>query len=344
MPTAPIVSSAYRRRQFLLGLAAALAGTASAALAQAKLSTVRIGYMPAGPDLWDQNWLSLLRKSLAELGYAEGRNLTLLIGRPDGTAAGMKAAVKDMLAQQPHLIVTFGNEPVIALKRAAVGIPIVMTFATDPLGEGLVTNLSRPGGMVTGSTSGWNIGLFTKQLHALRAMLPKLSRVMVLTAGQASHAARVKAIAAVGKPMGLTVRGYATRDREELNRAFAAAKREKSAVLVWGDYPFSWMRQQVGEYALLHKVPVVAVNRGYVEAGALLSVGVSPKVQFEIAARYADRILGGAKPGDLPVEIPKSTEWVINGATAAAIGVPLTHEMRLRADEVIEGDEAPLGH
>jgi putative ABC transport system substrate-binding protein len=332
------------RRRWLLALAASLASPSL--LAQARLGMVRIGYMPAGPDLSDQTWLNLLRRALSDLGYAEGRNLTLLIGRPDGTPAGMKAAVAQMVAQQPHLIITFGNDPVIALKRAAIGIPIVMTFATDPLGEGLVTNLSRPGGMVTGSTSGWHIGLFTKQLHALRAMLPKLTRVMVLTSGHASDARRVKAIAAVGKPLGLTVRGYATRDREQLASAFAAAKREKSAILVWGDYPFSWMRQQVGEYSLVHKVPVVAVNRGYIDYGALLSVGVSPKLQFEMAARYADRILSGAKPGDMPVEIPSTTEWVINAATAAAIGVPLSKEIRLRVDVVIESSDplAPASH
>lgn len=344
MPSAPTVSFANRRRRWMLGLAAVLAGALPAAVAQARLGTLRLGFMPAGPDVAGQYWLSLLRKALGDLGYAEGRNMTLHIGRPDGTPEGMKAAVADMMSRQPNLIVTFGNEPVIALKRVAVGVPIVMTYATDPLGRGLVSNLSRPGGMVTGPSSGVDLGLFTKQLHALRAVLPKLSKVMVLTSGHASHAGQVKAIAAVGKTMGITVRGYVARDRDELASAFKSAKAGKSAILAWGDYPQSWMRQQVGEFGLLHKVPVVAANRAYTEAGALMSVGVSPRLQFETAANYIDKILGGAKPGELPIENPTSTEWVINGATAAAIGVHLSHEVKLRAEEVIEAGKSGAAH
>jgi putative ABC transport system substrate-binding protein len=332
------------RRRLLLGLAGLLAGASPNVLGQAKLNMVRIGFMPAGPDISDQTWFSMLRSALGDLGYIEGRNLTLIIGRPDGTPAGMKAAVFEMARQQPNLVVTFGNEPVLAIRKYGMLVPVVMSFATDPLGAGLVGNLSKPGGLITGTHIGVDAALFAKQLALLRSMLPKLSRVVVLTSDKGRQAKLLKTIQDLAKPMGITVRGYMARDRDELASAFKSAKAEKAAIIAWGDYPQSWMRQQIGEYGLEYKVSVVAVHRGYVEVGALCSVGVRTKAQFEITARYIDRILNGARPGDLPIEIPTEFEHVINGRTAAALGITLSHELRLRADEILEGSPVQPTH
>lgn len=323
------------RRQIVLGLASVLAGAVPAVWGQARPGMVRIGYLPAGPDVADQKWIGMLRTALDGLGYVEGRNLNLVVGRPDGTPEGMKAAVFEMARQQPNLVVTFGNEPVLATRKYGMQVPVVMTFATDPQGAGLVGNLSRPGGLITGPTLGVDDALFAKQLALLRTLLPKLKSVVVLTSDK-RQAKQLKAIQELATPMGLKVRGFTARDRDELASAFKSAKAGKAAILAWGDYPQSWMRQQVGQYGLKYKVPVVAVHRGYVEAGALCSVGVRPQQQFEVAARYIDKILGGAKPGDLPVEIPTEFEHVINGKTAAALGIALSRELRLVTDQVIE--------
>lgn len=344
MSTAPPLRPAQRRRHLLLGLAAALAAALPDVMAQAKPGMARIGYLPAGPDTADQTWLNMLRKALGDLGYTEGRNLAIHVGRPDGTPSGMKAAVAQMLAFQPNLVITFGNEPVVAMKRMAPMIPVVMTQASDPQGRGLVGNLSRPGGMVTGSSVGIDAALYAKQLQALRWVLPKLNAVTVLTSGEPWQPAQVKLIERVARPMGIKVLSYRASDREQLAGAFRSAKSHKSAVLVWGDYPQSWMREQIGQFSIDHQVPVVAVNRTYVDAGALMSVGVSPRDQFEIAARYADRILGGSKPGELPIEFPTSTEFIINGKTAARLGLHLSNEVRLRANEVIEESSGPAAH
>lgn len=326
------------RRRWLLALAAGLASPAL--LAQMRPGMVRIGYLPAGPDVAWQTWLDYLRSALYELGYQEGRNLTLLIGRPDGTPDGMKLALQWMRQQQPDLIVTFGNAPVLALRKAGMTVPVVMAFATDPQGTGLVSNLSRPGGWITGASSGVDAALFDKQLVSLRSLLPKLSRLLVLTSDPKAQKANLQGIVQQAKDMGIRARGYQARDRDELARAFRAAKAEKAAILAWGDYPQSWMRQQLGEYGLIHKVPVVAVNRGYVEQGALCSVGVQERWHFETAARYIRMILEGAKPGDLPIESPTTTEFVINGKTAKALGITISHELRLIANDII--GEAPV--
>ncbi len=322
-----------QRRQLLTLLASALASPA--VLAQARPGNARIGYMPAGPDVAWQTWVNALREALAALGYQEGRNLTLIIGRPDGTAAGMKAAIKDMQMQQPQVIVTFGNEPANALRKSGMNVPIVMAYATDPQGQGLVSNLSRPGGTVTGASSGIDGSLFAKQFELLHQLLPKTKKVMVLSADKKREASLMHAVSRAAKEAGYTLRSRGARDREELSSAFRAAKADKAAILVWGDYPQSWMREQIGQFGLDHKVPVVAVNRGYVEWGALCSVGAPPKWHFEMAARYADKILNGAKPADMPIESPTETEIVINGKTAAALGIALSNDMRLRANEVL---------
>jgi putative ABC transport system substrate-binding protein len=325
--------SLFDRRRLLLTLAAGLASPAL--LAQVRPGTVRIGYLPAGPDVAWQTWVDYLRSALSDLGYQEGRNLTLLIGRPDGTPAGMKQTLQLMRQQNPDLIVTFGNAPVQALRKSGMSVPVVMAFATDPQGTGLVSNLSRPGGMITGASSGVDAALLEKQLVSLRYLLPKLSRLLVLTSDPKTEKANLQVIVQLAKDMGIQARGYQARDRDELAGAFRTAKTQKAAILAWGDYPQSWMRQQLGQFGLVHKVPVVAVNRGYVEQGALCSVGVPEQWHFETAARYIRMILGGAKPGDLPIESPTATEFIINGRTAAALGIPLSHELRLRANEVI---------
>jgi putative ABC transport system substrate-binding protein len=325
-------SDGGRRRAVL----AVLAVLAAPAWAQAPSRMVRIGFLIPGPDTHDQKWMSLLKTGLAELGYVEGRNLTMIVRRPAGLAPELAAAVAEMARQRPDLIVAFGHAALAALKKAGRPEPLVMTDVIDPALAGFMVNPSRPGGNVTGPGAGDSHDIVSQQIETLRALQVKLPRLTVLMSDSALQAPQLKAVQQIAKGADLKVHSVVARDLEELGKAFAGLPAAgKGAVLVLGGYPQSSLRQQIAQLGLRHKVPVVAAQRAYAEDGALFSIGADPVQHFQMAARYADKILNGARPADMPVEQPARLELVINGNTVAALGLSVPHLLRLRADEVI---------
>jgi putative ABC transport system substrate-binding protein len=228
---------------------------------------------------------------------------------------------------------------VIAAKQATTTIPIVMVYVRDPVGAGLVANVSRPGGNVTGLSQDVGAEISGKRLALLKELVPKLSRVAVLVnAGLPGPAlASLKAMEAPARTLGVTVVRFDARGPGDLEGVFAAVTRARSDALVVTGGPVQFnMRTQIAQLALRHRLPSISAITEDVEAGGLMSYGASLSDQWRCAATYVDKILKGAQPDDLPVEQPTKFELVINLKTAKALGLTIPQTLLLQADHVIE--------
>jgi putative ABC transport system substrate-binding protein len=233
------------------------------------------------------------------------------------------------------VIVAGGSPAISAAQQATTAIPIVLTPAGDPVGSGFVKSLARPEGNITGlSVMSSDTG--AKLLELLRYVAPRLSRVAMLTPSTASSPIS-KGVQAGAQKLGVKTLPLKASSPQEIEKAFSMMVREKADALIVGS-PTTFARQhlQIAELALKHRLPSIFQDRVYVEAGGLMSYGTKFTDVYLRAATYVDKILKGAKPGDLPVEQPVSFELVVNLKTARALGLTVPQTIRLRADEMIE--------
>jgi putative ABC transport system substrate-binding protein len=278
------------------------------------------------------------REGLHELGYVEGQNIVLdwryTEGRNDLAA---RHAVE--LARVPvDIIVAFGTPAAIAASHATTTIPIVVPICVDPVGNGLVASLARPGGNVTGLAV--NLAeLSGKRLQLLKEISPGLTRVGVLgNPDNADPAAQWRELQAAGPALDLELYSLEVPGPNELDSAFeAATKRQIDALFVLGD-PLTAivLRERIVEFAFMRRLPAMYDQRLFVGAGGLISYGPNIREQVRRAAYYVDRILKGAKPADLPVEQPMRFEFVVNLKTAQALGITFPNEIMLQVTEVIQ--------
>jgi putative ABC transport system substrate-binding protein len=272
----------------------------------------RIGYLLEGRPP-DQLWA--LEQTLRDLGYVEGMNLVV----ERRFAAFKYDRLPDLAAElvrlKPDLIVTVGNPSIAALKQATTTVPIVMTWAIDPVGAGLVTSLARPGGNITGLTQSTGPEFIAKELAILNETVPKLSRVAILRqTGRAGAEAAV--LESTARKLGLTILFADVRTPSDIEGAFATMTRSRAgAFLILGGRMTYASRQQIADLAVQHRLPGLSLIRAYAEAGLLLTYGPNAVAQYRGAATYIDKILKGAKPGDLPIEQPTTFELVINRAS-----------------------------
>jgi putative tryptophan/tyrosine transport system substrate-binding protein len=233
------------------------------------------------------------------------------------------------------VIAAVGADAALAAKRTATTIPIVMVGVGDPVRVGLVKNLGRPEGNVTG-VSLLNQELWGKRLELFREVLPRLSRLAALYQDTAGARRSVQEIQAVSQRLGLELRSIVFRDRNTLPDHFSEIRTAKAEALVIIPSPvFDEIRGRLAELALTHRLPTLLAFPEYVEAGGLMGYGPSLAAAHRRAAYYVDRILKGTKPGDLPVEQPTKFELVINLKTAKALGLTIPQSILLRADEII---------
>ncbi len=298
----------------------------------------RIGYLLDGrpPDQTPSPPLRALEETLRDLGYVEGRNLVF-----ERRFASLKYdRLPDLAAELVRLkldvIVTGGNPAIAALKRATTTVPIVMLWADDPVGAGLVTSLARPGGNITGSSLTAGPEFSAKQLEILNEVVPKLSRVAILRQTGRSGA-YTAAFESAARKLGLTILFTDVRTPNDIEGAFATLTRSRpGALLVLGGSITYASRQQIADLAVQHRLPGIALLREYAEAGLLLTYGPDIVAQYRGAATYIDKIFKGARPGDLPVQEPTQFELVVNTRTARALGLKIPPSMLVRADQVIE--------
>ena len=324
-----------RRRQFitLLGGVAVTWPLAARAQQPAKLPT--IGYLgTAGASAWAP-WTAAFVQRLHELGWIEGRTVAIQYRWAEGRTDRFAEIAAEFVRIKVDVIVTGGNAAVAA-KRASSAVPIVFAIVDDPVGSGLVTSLARPGGNVTG-LSMQSTDLAGKRLALLREVVPGLRRLAIMANVDFPAAAQeMDEIQAAATKLGLDVATFELRRAEDIAPAFEALKGRGEALYVVGDALVITHRVRINTLALTARLPTIFFLREYVEAGGLMSYGPSFPDLFRRAGDYVDKILRGAKPGDIPVEQPTKFDLIINLTTAKALGLSIPESFLVRADEVIE--------
>jgi len=293
----------------------------------------RIGVLSAG-SLAGVIHLEAFREGLRDLGYVEGRNITLEYRFAEGYADRLPALVAELVRLPVDVLVVNGTVAIRPAQHATTTIPIVMV-AADPVGAGLVASLARPGGNSTG-LSIMVPGFSGKRLEILKEAVPTLSRVAALWHRDAPMGSYVTETQAAAQALGLQLQALEVRSPNEFDQAFAAMTSEHADALVMiPSALFFSHRRQLAALAVQHRLPAIFMEREFVDAGGLMAYGPSLSDLSRRAATYVDKILKGAKPADLPIEQPMKFELVINLKTAKALGLTVPPSLLFQANEVI---------
>jgi ABC-type uncharacterized transport system substrate-binding protein len=299
----------------------------------------RIGILQTSAPKDEAGRVAALEQGLAEFGYFGGRNI-VLVNRNAGQQVGrLPEFAAELVRARVDVIVTSTNPATLAAQKATATIPIVMTVGVEPIAAGLVASLAKPGANVTGLTFDVDATqLAAKRLEILKELLPSVSRVAVLwNPGYAPGSLRFKGTEQAGRSLGITIVSVHFSEGSDAERAFTAIRRAQAeAVTVLSDPVTVARRPDITEMAARYRLPTIYALREWVEDGGLISYATSLNDQWRRAARYVDKILKGAKPGDLPVEQPTNFELVINLKTAKTLGLTIPKTLLLRADQVIE--------
>jgi putative ABC transport system substrate-binding protein len=325
------------RRAFLATLTGGLLAAPLAAEAQPAGKVHRIGFLGNSNPALEANLVGPFREGLRELGYVEGQNLLIEYRWAEGKYERLAALVAELLARNVEVIVTAGTPASHAVKKATTSIPLVMVAVGDPVASGLVPSLTRPAGNITGLTS-MGDELEGKRLELLKDLIPTISHVAALTnSGNASLKKASEVLRAVAAALHIKILVLDVRSADQLDGAFdVMVQKRPEALLVPGDRVFLTNRVRIVQFTAQRRLPSIYAYRELVEAGGLISFGPSYAGMHRRAAYYVDRILTGAKPGDLPVEGPTTFELVINMKTAKALGLTIPQSLLQRADQVIE--------
>jgi len=322
------------RRKFIGVAAGGLLATSVPAAAQQAGGVRHVGILTAGalpritpPALVDE---------LRERGWVEGQNLVFDRRGGNGNSERVPALAAELVQMKVDVIVSFGAVAGVALRNATTTIPIVATTG-DPVRLGLVSNLSHPGGNITG-VSLIAPELAAKRLELIRELLPKATLIGELVDPANTYWQRVRPdYEQAFRAMRMQPLFVDVANPGDIEKAIAQiAGRRADALVVRGDPMFSSNREQIGRLAVQYALPTMAEERPFAEAGMLISYGPSVPATLRIIASYIDRILRGAKPGDLPIAQPTKFEFVINMKTAKALGLAIPQSLMLRADEVIQ--------
>ena len=328
------------RRQVVVSLGAVVLAAPLMSLAQQQPAKIaRIGYLqPVVPENNSSPLLEDFRQGLRELGYVEGRNLQLEVRWGEGKLERMPALAEELVRLKVDVIVAVTAPSVMAAKQATGTIPIVMPFSSDPVGDGLVTSLARPGGNITGlSMMAPELG--AKRLQLLKEVFPKIFRpvAVIWNPDYAGMMARFRQTQGAAPAVGMGVRSVEVRDSRELERALETMGRERPDALVLLADPLTLsQRLRIVEFAAEERLPAIYEVSQFVDAGGLMSYGPDIDELVRRAATYVDKILKGAKPADLPIEQPTKFEFVINLKCAKVLGVTIPQSVLLQADRVID--------
>jgi putative tryptophan/tyrosine transport system substrate-binding protein len=321
-----------RRRQFLLAAVAPLFPPIDAH-AQSPTKPYRVGVVGAGSP----KTLATLRQSLNELGYVEGRHVVFEMRNPEGRSELFDSFASDLVRLKVDVIVASTPNAVLSAKRATTTIPIVMMHTPDPVQLGIVASLARPGGNITGVTT-LSAEMSIKQLEILKEAVPRMLRVALLwNPDNPWHPATVEALKDRSGSLGLGLQVLEVRGPHAFGGAFQAMTTQRThAILVLADPMTFFHRRQLADLAIQHRLPLMGGLADYAEAGSLMSYWADTTDVYRRTASFIDRILRGAKPGDLPIEQPTKFEFVANLKTARVLGITIPQSVLQRADRVIE--------
>jgi len=329
----PFIS--LERRRFLATLVGSLLAAPSVAAAQSNQAVRRIGVVGSGASML----VAARREGLRRVGWIEGENIVVEeLRMGDGNTASIQKLAQDVARFKLELIIAPTNRHISAARAATMTVPIVMVYATDPVGEGFIASLARPGGNITGLT--WDAGpeIRGKLVELLAECRPGLSRLAgPVDANYPGYRENMLAVESAAKARRMSFRAVEVREASALAGAFTTMVEAGADAIIVGDGPFLWtQRQRIAELAARHRLPTAYPHRDGPEAGGLLLYGTSIPAAWHRAAVYVDKILKGTKPPDLPVAQPTLFELVINLKTAKALGLPIPPSVLGRADEVIQ--------
>jgi len=326
-----------RRRVFITLLGGTAVVWPLAARAQQPNRIARIGVLSGADAPETDSTMTAFLQALQQLGWTEGRNLRIDMRRGGGDPDRIRRHAAELAALAPNLILASGTASMGPLLQATRAVPIVFVNVADPVGAGFVDSLSRPGGNATGFVQ-FEYSLSGKWVELLKQIAPGVTRAAVLRdAAITSGIGQFAVIQAVAPSIGIEVSPINVRDPGEIERAVAAfARSGNGGLIVTASALTAVHRDLIVMLAARHKLPAVYYRRLHVDRGGLISYGPDIVDQFRRAAGYVDRILKGAKPADLPVQIPTKYETVLNLKTAKALGIDVPASVLVRADEVIE--------
>jgi putative ABC transport system substrate-binding protein len=327
---------------FLMALLLVLAVAILLAHAQAPPAkrVPRVAILGLQPRALGLPFIQALEEGLRELGHEPGRSIIVEYYTAEGQIDRLPAIAAEIVRQRADVIVTSTNETTHAAKLATTTVPIVMGLSGDPVGQGFIDSLARPGGNITGLTFDAAPGAFAKPLEFLKEAMPGATAVAVLQSPDPLWQATAKLANDMAGKLGLALTFIEISGIDDFAPALAAVKRSRfSAVLVWPNPVIFAARAHLLHLAAKDRIPVASIVRQFADDGALLSYGPSVLALFRRTAFHVDKILNGVKPGDLPVEQPTTFELVINLRTARALGLSIPPALRLRADHLI--DSAP---
>ena len=325
------------RREFISAVAVNLVAAPIAAEAQHAGRVYRLGILWAtAPPPPDQGTAPTLVKALRELGYVEGQNLTMEGRYAEGKLDRFPLLARELVELRVDVIVAVGSAAIRAAKDATTTIPIVMYGGFDPVAAGFVASLARPGGNITGVVVGPGSSLAGKRLELLKNTVPRAARIAFLAADDPAFRPQMEEAQKAASSLGIKLFAVEVRGGDYAH-AFSTIAAERAAALLVGATPFFMRdRKRIIELAAKHRLPAMYEWPEQVDDGGLMSYGATQSALVQRAAGYVDRILKGAKPGDLPVEQPTKFELVINRKTAKALGLTLPPSLLSRADRVIE--------
>jgi putative tryptophan/tyrosine transport system substrate-binding protein len=327
------------RRTFMGSVASSIAAVPLGAFAQQQDKVWRIGFFYFGSrqSALDTGRYPAFVQGMRELGYIEGKNVIIETRFGDGKVERLRGIVADLVHSKVNVIVATGSAAYRALEHAPASIPIVVTVTADPMIDGLAESLARPGGNFTGLTD-TAADLGPKQIELLMAVVPQLSRAgVLLNPDNVSHPVQMKRLMLAAQNVGVQVVLAEAGTIANIEPGFAALARERAnAVILFGDTFFVQQLQQIAQAAIRYRVPSMYTLHEYVEAGGLMSYGADLVDNFRRAATYVDKILKGARPGDLPFEQAARYSLAINLKTAKELGIAIPQSLLVRADEVIQ--------
>ncbi len=322
------------RRTFVSASALGLAVASLPARGQTSGAVPRIGVLVPGAGVSESGFM----RGLRELGYVDGKNIVVERRSAEGDFSRLPALAAELVRLKPHLIVSIVTQASIAAKEATSSIPIVIVAVGDPVAAGLVGNVARPGGNITG-TSGLSHAVVGKQLELVRQVLPRAEHLWI--SWNPSNAVFMQqqlgeALIASSR-LRMRANPVSARSLDELERTFAAAASERpDAMLILLDALTIANRARLAELGIAHRLPMFSSTRQMAEAGVLGTYGADLVEAGRRAAPYVQKILRGAKPGDLSIELPTKFELVLNLKTAKALGLTIPQSLLVRSDELIQ--------
>jgi ABC-type uncharacterized transport system substrate-binding protein len=323
-------------RRSLITLVGAFLAVPVAAKAQQSTKLYRIGLLIGASEVFVAPYIAIFRQALRDLGYVEGRNITIEVRYADGHYDRLRALAADLVRLKVDIVVTEGTPPTRAATQATTTIPIVMTVTGDPVEAGLVTNLARPGGNLTGA-SFFFLELAVKRLQLLKEAIPTLRRVAVVwNPSNAVHGPVVKRIETTARTLGLDVQHIKIQAPADVGDALVRISQGRSGFVVLEDAMINVCSSQIADIAAKHRLPTIFGLPTFAEAGGLMAYGPNRRELWRRAAILVDKILKGAKPGDLPIEQPTTFELVLNLRTAKVLGLTIPQSLLQQADQVIE--------